>query len=244
MRRRLGLMITEIMFREYSDPEQLASELADELARQMRLAVNTSGSCHMVFPGGRSPRRTLELLRNQKVPWSALHLYPSDERCVPVGDSARNDRLIDEILLPYVPLRLENLHRIPAELGPEEGALRFSQLLKNTPPFDIVLVGVGIDGHIASLFPNHLSVLDDMDAVPVLKAPKPPPFRVSIGLGRLKGAHRRHVVAQGTEKRDLLSSPERFRDTPVMKLNATIWYAEGKQHEEILVPITTKNEIV
>lgn len=226
MIRRSGHLITQGAFRVYSDPEQLASELADELALQMRVAVDARGTCHMVIPGGRSPRRVLELLRAMEVPWSALHFYPSDERCVPVGDPERNDRLIDELLLPHVSLPLENLHRIPAELGPEEGALRFSQLLKNIPPFDIVLVGVGSDGHTASLFPNHLAVLDDRDAVPVLAAPKPPPFRVSIGLGRLKRAHNRHVIALGPEKRDILTSPDRLRETPVMRLNATIWYAE------------------
>lgn len=225
MRRRSDLLITNGAFRMYSDPEQLASELADELARQICVAVDMRGTCHMVFPGGQSPRRVLELLRDQEVPWSALHLYPSDERCLPVGYPERNDRLIDELLLPYVQLPLENLHRIPAELGPEEGALRFSQILKGTPPFDIVLVGVGSDGHTASLFPNHLALLDARDAVPVLGAPKPPLLRVSIGLGRLKGGRNRHVIALGSEKRDLFTSPDRLRDTPVMKLNASIWYA-------------------
>lgn len=226
MRRCSDSLITQGAFRVYSDPEQLALELADELARLIRVAVDASGSCHMVFPGGQSPRRVLELLREQEVPWSVLHLYPSDERCAPVGSLQRNDRLIDELLFPYVPLPLENLHRIPAELGPEEGALRFSQLLKSTPPFDIVLVGVGSDGHTASLFPNHLALLDVRDAVPVLGAPKSPPFRVSIGLGRLKGGRNRHVIAMGPEKRDLFTSPDQLRDTSVMRLNATIWYAE------------------
>lgn len=137
----------------FPNPETLARVLADDLVQHIRTAVAARGVCHCVFPGGRSPRRVLELLREQDLPWKALHLYPSDERCVPLGDSERNDRLIAELFLGQVPLPPTHLHSIPAELGPEEGATWFSQLLAQTPPFDIALLGVGPDGHTASLFP-------------------------------------------------------------------------------------------
>lgn len=226
MEERQYLPPSQSEFRFYSDSERLANALAAEVAKHIRSAVANRGVCHMVFPGGRSPYRVLERLRDQEVPWSALHLYPSDERCVSEGSPERNDRLIDEILLPNVPLPHKNLHRIPAELGPEEGAVRFSQFLASVPTFDIVMVGVGPDGHIASLFPNHPALFDDRDAVPVLAAPKLPPSRVSIGLGRLKSGHSRQAVAIGAEKRRLFENPGQFKTSPVMGLNATIWYAD------------------
>jgi len=209
----------------YADKELLASELADELARQIRMTVETKGFCHMVFPGGSSPRAVLRYLREKEVPWRMLHLYPSDERCLPIKDPERNDRLIDELLVPYVPLLEENIHRIPAELGPEEGAFRYSEVLRKIPVFDIVLLGVGADGHTASLFPDHPSISDDRDAVPVTDAPKLPQSRVSIGLRRLQQAHHRHVIVLGREKKNLFLSPQRSSNAPVMKLNARIWYA-------------------
>lgn len=226
MNERQDFLDSQSEFRFYPNPDSLAEALADELAMHILAAVADRGVCHMVFPGGRSPYRVLERLREKDLPWNALHLYPSDERCVPVGDPERNDLLIDELLLNHVLLPPENLHRIPAELGPEEGAIRFSQLLKSTPPFDIVLTGMGTDGHIASLFPNHPALSDDRDAVPVLAAPKAPTSRVSIGLERLKRGYSRRVVAMGAAKRGLFKNQSQFKASPVMRLNATIWCSD------------------
>lgn len=217
---------SKILF--YSDPGLLAEALADELTKHIIAAVADRGVCHMVFPGGRSPYQVLERLREQNIPWVALHLYPSDERCVPVGNPERNDRLIDELLLNHIPLPPQNLHRIPAELGPEEGALRYSQLLKRTPCFDIALLGVGADGHIASLFPNHPSLYDSRETVPVWNAPKPPSLRISIGLKRLQAALTRQVILIGSDKLARLNSPESFNGTPVALIRPNVFYIQEK----------------
>jgi 6-phosphogluconolactonase len=229
MNDRQSILNLRSKIRFYSSVEVLAETLANELATHIRKAVSDRGVCHMVFPGGRSPYRILEALREKDIPWNMLHLYPSDERCVPVGDTERNDRMIDELLFTHVPLPQENLHRIPAELGPDEGALLFSQTLINTPIFDIVWVGVGTDGHIASLFPNHPAMSDDRNAVPVTKAPKPPPFRVSIGLKRLLSGYYRHALCVGEEKQRLFEDIEMLKSAPVTKLNATIWHVGGNK---------------
>lgn len=230
MNERQDLLTSQSEFRFYSDPERLAEALADELAQHIRAVVADRGICHMVFPGGRSPYRVLERLREQDLPWGALHLYPSDERCVPVGDPERNDRLIDELLLNHVPLPPENLHRIPAELGPEEGASRYSQLLDKTSRFDIALLGVGPDGHTASLFPNHPAMYDSRQAVPVWDAPKPPSLRISVGLRRLTAALTRQVIVLGADKLPLLSSLESFNGTPVELIRPTVWYVHKGKH--------------
>jgi 6-phosphogluconolactonase len=119
----------------------------------------------------------------------------------------------------------ENLHRIPAELGPEEGAYRYTLLLQNVPVFDIAILGVGTDGHIASLFAGHPALNDGRDAVPVVAAPKPPSSRVSIGLRRLQLAASRHVIALGAEKRPAVCGVGRSGSLPVGLLEATIWCA-------------------
>jgi 6-phosphogluconolactonase len=219
-----ALLTSPSEFRFYLNPKLLAEDLADALAEQIIAAVADRGFCHMVFPGGRSPRQVLERLREQDIPWGALHLYPSDERCVPVGNPERNDRLVDELLFNHVSLPPENLHRIPAELGPEEGALRYSDLLDKTPRFDIVLLGMGLDGHTASLFPNHPALRDMRQAVPVWNAPKPPSLRVSIGLKRLTDALTRLVIVLGNGKYKLMNSLESLSDTPVVLIQPTAWF--------------------
>lgn len=213
-------------FHVYRDTERLYASLAGELAQLIRTAVSNRGACHMVFPGGRSPHRALQLLSEQQLPWAALHLYPSDERCLPTGDAERNDQLVDELLLGRVPLPSKNLHRIPAELGPEEGSAQYSRLLRQVPRFDVALLGVGPDGHTASLFPRHPALSDERPAVPVCDAPKPPPARVSIGFARLLAARERWVIATGSEKRDLMIRVRQGADLPVMRVRPTAWFMD------------------
>ena len=102
------------------------SLLADRLASIIHAHVASNGYCHIVFHGGGTLRLILEQLINIELPWPALYLYPSDDRCVPLGHSERNDHLIGEVLLSQMRLASEHFHRIPAESGPEEGALRYS----------------------------------------------------------------------------------------------------------------------
>lgn len=213
-------------FHVHHDAEHLAASLANELAQLIRATVANRGVCHMVFPGGGSPRRTLELLSKQDLPWVSLHLYPSDERCVPADDDYRNDRLIEELVIKRGMLPPENLHRIPAELGPEEGALQYSQLLDHLPQFDIALLGMGSDGHTASLFPKHPGLTDQRSVIPVCNAPKPPPERVSIGLHRLLTAHNRWVMAMGGDKQDALDSAYRGDDLPVTQVKPTAFFVD------------------
>lgn len=217
-----------VIFRKYTNVEQLVSELAIAVAKEIIAAVNVRGACHMVLPGGESPRRFFEHFGNCDLPWQSIHFYPSDERCVPVGDRERNDHMIDEVLLSLVDIPSDHLHRIPAELGAVEGARIYAQTLQSVPVFDVALLGVGVDGHIASLFPGHPALYDCRDAVPVMAAPKPPPSRVSIGLRRLRAAGSRHVIALGAEKRAVFCQADRSGTLPAMQLEGNIWCAWSK----------------
>lgn len=219
------LFFRSTTFHEYSSSEQLASELAIIVTQQILTAINVQGICHMVLPGGQSPRRFLEYLGNYDLPWKNIHLYPSDERCVPLGDRERNDRMLEEVLLSRVNMPAGNFHRIPAELGPEEGAIVYAIAINNAPVFDVAILGMGVDGHVASLFPGHVALYDCRDAVPVIAAPKPPQSRVTIGLMRLRSAANRHVIALGLEKRALFSKNDSLNSFPAFQLAGDIWYA-------------------
>lgn len=220
-------MKVQSRFRIYYDSEEMAVDMVIELAQIIQESITRQGICHLVFPGGRSPRRILELLREQKLTWASLHLYPGDERCVPIGDPERNDRLIDELLLTQVPLPPENLHRIHAELGPEEGARLYNQLLAQTPRFDIALLGIGLDGHTASLFPGNPALNDTRPAVAVYNAPKPPSERVSIGLSHLRKARERWVIVTGNEKQELMMRIQHGEEFPITLVHPTRWFIDG-----------------
>ncbi|MFA5902868.1 MAG: 6-phosphogluconolactonase [Desulfobacula sp.] len=229
MRKNQQLLTLQNKFYFYSDSELLAEDLANTLIRKIQEAVADHGICHMVFPGGQSPHRVLERMSEKDLPWKALHLYPSDERCVPMGEPERNDRMIDELFLNRVPLPFENLHRIPVELGPEEGASRYCQLLNQTPRFDIALLGMGLDGHTASLFPGHSALYDRRPAVPIQSAPKPPSLRISIGLERLKASHTRYVIVLGSNKMSFLNYLGSVNITPVELICPTAWYVHKEK---------------
>lgn len=224
------------IFRVYRDTEHLGLSLAHELANLIRVIVLKRKICHMVFPGSRFLATLLKYLRSQNIPWVALHLYPSDERCVQPGHIERNDHFVEEWLFGYVPFPNENLHSIPAELGPEEAAKQYCQLLDQTPSFDIVLLGMGLDGHTASLFPGHKALTDPCSSVPIYDAPKPPLERVSIGLFRLKAAHKRWIVATGTEKCHVLARVQQGESLPVTLVRPTGFFVDATaatllQHE-------------
>jgi 6-phosphogluconolactonase len=205
--------------------EQLAVALVQTVMQQIIAAINAQGVCHMVIPGGGTPQLFFEHLSRVDLPWNDVHLYPSDERCVPVGDKDRNDRMIEEELLSRVTMPSEQLHRIPAELGPDVGARIYGRLLQKIPAFDIAVLGVGADGHIASLFPGHAALYSNCAAVPVVMAPKPPYSRVSIGLRRLRAAGNRHVIALGAEKKAAICRVGQSDVLPVLQLGGDVWCA-------------------
>ena len=207
----------------FADAEALAKRAAARVATLCREAVGDHGSCHLVLAGGRTPNRCYELLREMKLPWTALHIWFGDERCLPPGDAGRNDAMADGALLAHVPIPPAQVHRIAAEKGPEEAAEAYAALLAAAPAMDIVLLGMGEDGHTASLFPGNPALDDERLAVPVHDAPKPPPARVSMGLSVLNAAHHRLILVAGKGKADALARVRSGEALPVARLAEGEW---------------------
>jgi 6-phosphogluconolactonase len=212
----------------FADGDALAAAVAERVEGALIRAVDERGRFHLVVPGGSSPRKLFLELRERRLPWPYIHLYLTDERCLPAGHAQRNDHMMDELLLPYVALPSANLHRIPAELGPEAGARRFAQLLGDAPPFDLVILGLGEDGHTASLFPGSLCLDDESPAVAVFDAPKPPSQRVSMGLRRILSARERIVMAVGAGKRPVLQRIREGEEFPVTRAGPDAWYLDAE----------------
>lgn len=165
-----------------ADAESAAARAAAEIARALTDALERRGVAHLALAGGNTPRRAYELLAGLLADWSAVELWYGDERCVGPDDPESNHRLVAESLLARIPGAPPREHRIAGELGAEQAATAYEvQLRAHVPPagepaLDLALLGIGEDGHTASLFPGHPEVEDGSGALclPVHHAPKPP----------------------------------------------------------------------
>jgi 6-phosphogluconolactonase len=144
------------------DPEAAAQGAADLVAETLREAVATRGLATLALSGGRTPARMLERLAEQALPWSEVHLFQTDERMVSPDAAARNAHSIRRLLTERVALPPQQVHWMPVEAGDAESAcLAYQAELRSVagspPVLDLVHLGLGEDGHTASLFPGDPS---------------------------------------------------------------------------------------
>jgi len=210
----------------YADLESLATAIATEIAAYCKRSIALKDSFHLALSGGNTPRRCYEILSQCSLPWAKIHIYFSDERCLPIGHEERNDTMAGDCLLSHVAIPASHIHRMSAELGSEAGASAYSDMLAHAPPMDLLLLGMGEDGHTASLFPGNPALEDERLAVPVLHAPKPPAERISMGYAILNQAKHRIVMAAGKGKRNALQRIQQGEDLPVARLAACEWYVD------------------
>lgn len=150
----------------HASPEELAQAAAALFAERASAAVSARGRFSAALSGGRTPAAYYAFLAKppfaSQIPWERVHLFWGDERCVPPDHGESNYRLARERLIDHVPIPPANVHRIHGEMDPVEAAARYEGLLREfftphgdgSPVFDVVLLGLGEDGHTASLFPG------------------------------------------------------------------------------------------
>ena len=161
----------------------------------------------IVLAGGTTPRPVYELLRACDTDWSAWHVYFGDERCLPVDDAERNSLMAAQAWLDHVAIPKSQIFPIPAERGAPAAAAAYAITLSGIESFDLVLLGLGEDGHTASLFPNEArsDCASDAAAIAVLAAPKPPAQRVSLSASRLGAARQVIFLVSGASKRQAVT---------------------------------------
>ncbi len=147
---------------------ELALASARNIAEKVGAAVSRRGVARVAISGGSTPQAAFKLLADpvqpfaNTIPWDKLQLFWVDERCVPPDNPESNYGVCKKLLLDHVPIPPANVHRMEGELDPEEAASRYESVLRNTlrlegaeaPAFDLLLLGMGDDGHTASLFPH------------------------------------------------------------------------------------------
>lgn len=183
-----------------------AEAVAAAGARAVAAAI-AGGARTIALAGGSTPRRMYEILSEMEVEWGRVSLLFGDERCVGPADPASNYRMVKESLLSGV--EPGAILRIPAELGAEPAAELYDAMVGRLQPLDLVLLGMGPDGHCASLFPDHPALQAAGWVVPVHDAPKPPPDRVSLTLGCLRNARRVIFLVSGADKAEALRAAQR-----------------------------------
>lgn len=199
-----------------ADPEAVAVRAAREIATHLRRAIEQRGRAHLALSGGGTPQRTYELLAQEMDGWEAVEVWFADERCVPPEDEQSNYRMAAQTLLHRVALQPDAVHRMQGELGPQEGARRYAQELQGrlggqdvlVPSLDLIVLGIGPDGHVASLFPGAptLQAPEQELCLAVHDSPKPPPERITLSLSVLRAAQRCVLLATGASKADAVSA--------------------------------------
>jgi 6-phosphogluconolactonase len=199
-----------------ADAETAAKRAAGEIARRLQAARRERGGAHLALSGGTTPARTYELLSAELQDWQAIDVWFADERCVGPDDDESNYKLARETLLDAAAgLEPARVHRMHGELGPEEGAASYAAELREHAPIedalavlDVIALGIGPDGHIASLFPGAptLQAGEHELCLGVHDSPKPPPERITLSLAVLRAARRCVLLATGSSKADAVSA--------------------------------------
>lgn len=209
------------VFDTFDDASKAA---ADYLASLISRAIEEQGDCHVILPGGNSPGTCLSYLSEKDLPWMNVHWYLGDERCCPIGHPDRNDRMLSHFL--WSRITTTNIHPIPAELGPEEAAIAYRKLVDQIDKFDVAFLGIGEDGHTASLFPGNEALNNPDSVTPVYNSPKLPSERVSLGINTLKSAKYRIVLTGGSAKADVISRIKAGEELPINCLGDIHWFVD------------------
>lgn len=170
----------------YKDKQKVAEQFSSYFVDQ----VKDKGTFHVALSGGSTPKIVFDVLAenfSDKVDWKKVHFYWGDERCVPPSDDESNYKMTVEHLFSKIELPKENIHRILGEKDPKGEALRYANLLEinldrveGVPQFDLVILGMGDDGHTASIFPHEIELWDAEDHCVVATHPDSGQKRVSI----------------------------------------------------------------
>lgn len=192
----------------YASSTELEQTVVREILHSAQRSISQRGAFHIVLAGGSSPRRIYEILRNMHADWAAWHIYIGDERCLPSGHAERNSRMAALAWLDHVAIPAQQIHFIPAELGAEVAASRYAQIVNRVEQFDLVLLGLGEDGHTASLFPEHDwgTASGAPSTLVIHDSPKPPSDRVSLSAHRLSTARQVIFLVTGEPKRQAVTN--------------------------------------
>ena len=201
-------------------PTDLAQAAAEYFVARVKFAVEVRGVARVAISGGSTPKLLFQLLADperpflKQLPWEHLQLFWVDERCVPPTDQDSNYGMTDAAMLSKVPLPAANVHRMEGELDPQEAASRYEAEIRTafrlegaeTPTFDLILLGLGPDGHTASLFP-HTEALDEMARIVIANhVPQKDTWRLTLTWPVIIQGRDVAFLIEGAEKAEMVQT--------------------------------------
>lgn len=200
------------------DAETLVSTVCARINSVARQAIAARGVFRIVLAGGTTPAAVYRALADAGADWPRWQIYFGDERCLPLDDPERNSVMAISNWLAVVAIPPENIHVIPAEHGAVEAAHAYDAVVKLARPFDLVMLGMGEDGHTASLFPGHQHDANELVHA-IHHAPKLPAERVSLGVRALNDAQVVLVMITGMAKHAAVGRWKRGEDLPIARIH-------------------------
>ncbi len=201
----------------YPDTNTLSQQAAQFIVRLANESIVTHGRFSIALSGGSTPRVLYGLLGSEpyrdQIDWSKVDIFWSDERCVPPDSADSNYHMAQEVLLSRVPLSPQQVHRMPADQPDHDAAaqgytheMRQSFGTDGIPRFDLIQLGMGPEGHTASLFPHQASLHEQQRLVMYVNVPKPPPPRLTFTPPILNAARHVLFLVTGAEKADAVQA--------------------------------------
>jgi 6-phosphogluconolactonase len=219
----------------HADAGDLAYAVASRFITRVVDAQSTGGVAQVVLTGGRVAAVVYQAVAESparvEIDWQRVEFWWGDERFLPDGDPDRNETQARDALLSHLEVNPARVHPMPADTGQgaEAAAAAYADELAaaGSPKFDVLMLGVGPDGHVASLFPGYpqLEVMD-VETVAVHDSPKPPPTRVSLTFPRLDRAREVWFVVSGEDKADAVAQALKGGDVPAARpkgQDRTLW---------------------
>jgi 6-phosphogluconolactonase len=221
-----------MIIQTYPDLESLSRAAAALFARQVEHGVKVRGRCSVALSGGQTPRRTYEILAQppfrEQVDWNRTHVFWGDERCVPPDDPRSNYRLARKALLDQVPLPRSQIHPLSCKPSPAAGARQYETVLREfgagtSPGLDLIFLGLGEDGHTASLFPYDRALEERERWSTAVYVPTQGLHRVSFTPAFINQAAVVVFLVAGAAKaealREVLHGPREPRRLPAQLIN-------------------------
>jgi len=216
----------------YSDRTKLSEAAVDLFVSLAHEAVNTQGSFTVALSGGSTPKQLYAGLAEPelegRIPWGDIHLFFGDERHVLPNHPDSNFRMVQETLISKVPLPMENVHRVRTESDARLAAFEYEEELRSFfqqpwPNFDLLLLGMGTDGHTASLFPNTMGLNEEHRWFIAHQVPEHAIWRLTLTKNAINAARRIVVLVSGESKAKMLAKvltgPYNPAQTPIQLVN-------------------------
>ncbi|WP_190809083.1 6-phosphogluconolactonase [Flagellimonas sp. S3867] len=224
----------------YKDKKKVAEQFSAYFAN----SVKGKPEFHVALSGGSTPKIVFDVLASDysdKIEWNNIHFYWGDERCVPPTDDQSNYKMTMEHLFSKITVPKKNIHRVLGEAEPDREAMRYANLLEinldrveGTPQFDLVILGMGDDGHTASIFPHEIALWDAMDHCVVATHPDSGQKRVSINGKVINRAKEVAFLVTGASKaekvKSIVEKTEGFMAYPASLVNPNsgnlVWFMD------------------